>query len=118
MITDTYSAPMNPPDFEAAALDHLLRAPKAATGTTRFRAPLQDLATAVDAEQILIGLGWDDSRQVAATTSFDAITEDEPSFVLRDRAQLVLAGRDGHPWRDSTGVARALNIAATVLDEL
>jgi hypothetical protein len=114
-MTDAYRPPVNLADPHAAALDHLVRAPEAMTGM-RFRGLLQDLAAILDAEGALNGLGWPDARQVAATISFDAMVADDPSVTLRSRAQLVLARRDGQPWCDRTGVVRALNVAATVLD--
>jgi hypothetical protein len=40
----------------------------------------------------------------------------DPVVTLRGRAQLVLAGRDGQPWCDRTGVVGALNVATNVLD--
>jgi hypothetical protein len=114
MMTDPYRPPTDPPDPQAAALDHLVRAPEAA-GTNRFRAPLQDLAAILDAEGAFTVLGWPDARGVAAAISFDAITEDDPSEVLRDRARVLLAD-GGTDWDNPLGVARALTIAATVLD--
>lgn len=114
MTTDPYIAATDPPDPAAAALDHLVRPPEVMTGT-RFREPLQDLATALDVEAALAGLGWADARQVAATISFDAIVEDYPALVLRDRARVLLADGGGG-WDNPMGVVRALTVAATLLD--
>ncbi|MCV7289408.1 hypothetical protein H7J87_29180 [Mycolicibacterium wolinskyi] len=44
-----------------------------------------------------------------------AITEDDPAEVPRDRARVLLAGR-GADWDNPLGVARALTVAATLLD--
>jgi hypothetical protein len=49
MTTERYCAADNPPDLQAAALVHLVRAPEALTGM-RFRGPLQDLAAILDVE--------------------------------------------------------------------
>lgn len=53
---------------------------------------------------------------VAAAISFDAIIEDHPEVVLRDRARVLLGGDDGQCWDNPLGVTRALTVAATVLD--
>lgn len=110
-MTDTYLAPADPPDPCAAALHHLVRQPEAVTGT-RYRGPLQDLASLLDAEGVFTHLSWPDARTVAATIAFDAITEDHPEVVLRDRAR-VLAADD---WHDPGRVAHALTAAATVME--
>jgi hypothetical protein len=69
-MTITIGTP--PADPETAALDLLVGAAETATGTTAFRAVLQDLAGALHAEGALAGLAWGDARLVAAAVSFDA----------------------------------------------
>lgn len=108
--------PTDPADPVAAALDHLVRAPEAATGIIAFRDVLQDLAAILDAQGVFVGLGWRDARQAAAIIAFDAVTEQHPEAVLRDRARVLLAGDDRYAWGDGTTVARALTVAANVLD--
>ena len=111
MTVDPYCPPDNPADPRAAALEHLVRAP----GEPGVVAPLQDLATILDAEGVFTGLGWPDARAVAATVAFDALTEEDPELVLRDRAR-VLLDKGGSGWVNPEAVARALDIAANVLD--
>jgi hypothetical protein len=104
-----------PTDPETAALDLLVSAAEAATGSTAFRAVLQDLAGALHAESALAGLAWGDARLVAAAVSFDACTAADPVGSLRRRAAAVRAGRGPH-YVNSAGVAQALDVAATVLE--
>lgn len=112
MTTPTSTPPADP---ESAALDVLVQAAEAATGSTVFRAALQDLAGALDAEGALAGLAWVDARLVAAAVSFDACTAADPVGSLRRRAGAVRAGR-GPRCVDPAGIAQALDVAATVLD--
>ncbi len=63
------------------------------------------------------GLGWPDARAVAATVAFDALTEEDPELVLRDRAR-VLLDKGGSGWVNPEAVARALDIAANVLGSI
>ncbi|MES3638449.1 amino acid aminotransferase, partial [Mycobacterium intracellulare] len=58
-------------DPETAALELLVPAAETATGSTGFRAVLQDLAGLLHAEEALAGLAWVDARLVAAAVSFD-----------------------------------------------
>ena len=90
-MTITYDTP--PADPESAALDLLVDAAAAATGSTAFRDVLQDLAGALHAEGALAGLAWADARLVAAAVSFDACTAADPVGSLRGRAAVVRAGR-------------------------
>ncbi|NOQ58285.1 amino acid aminotransferase [Mycolicibacterium fortuitum] len=114
MTTNRYTAPAGPHDPVAAALDYLVHAPEVA-GAAQFCQPLQDLATVLDAEDAFTGLGWADAHRAAATIAFDAIAEENPDAVLRDRARVLLAeGCSG--WDDPQLVARAFRIAATILD--
>ncbi|OBC12618.1 amino acid aminotransferase [Mycobacterium sp. 852013-50091_SCH5140682] len=104
-----------PADPETAALDLIVHAAEAATGSTAFRAVLQDLAGALHAEGALASLAWADARLVAGAVSFDACTSADPVGSLRRRAAVVRAGR-GPGCVDPAGVAQALDVAATVLD--
>jgi hypothetical protein len=114
-MTTTTSTP--PTDRESAALDLLVQAAEDATGSTAFRAVLQDLAGALQVENALSGLAWADARLVAAAVSFDVCTAADPAGSLRRRAAAIRAGR-GPRCVDPAGVARALDVAATVLDVL
>jgi hypothetical protein len=104
-----------PTDPESAALELLVRSAETATGSTAFRAVLQDVAGALHAESALAGLAWFDARLIAAAVSFDACTAADPVGSLRRRAAAV---RTGHGPRcvDPAGIAQALDVAATVLD--
>lgn len=112
-MTITVNTPLTDP--ELAALDLLVRAAEDATGTTAFRAVLQDLAGALHAEGALSGLAWADARLVAAAVSFEMCTAGDPVRSLRRRATALRAGR-GPRCVDDAGVAQALDVAATVLD--
>jgi hypothetical protein len=104
-----------PTDPESAALDLLVRSAETATGSTAFRAVLQDLAGALHAEGALAGLAWSDARLVAAAVSFEACSAVDPVGALRRRSVTVRAGR-GPQCVNLGGVAQALDLAATVLD--
>jgi hypothetical protein len=112
-MTTTISTP--PTDPESAALDLLVRAAETATGSTEFRAMLQDLAGSLHAEGAFARLAWADARLVAAAVSFDAYTAADPVVSLRRRAAAVRAGR-GPGCADRACVAQALEVAATVLN--
>ena len=112
-MTTTIST--TPADPESAALDLIVDAAEAATGSTAFRAVLQDLAGALHVEAALAGLAWTDARLVAAAVSFDACTAADPVRSLRRRAAAVRTGR-GPRCVDPAGIAQALDVAATVLD--
>jgi hypothetical protein len=112
MATTTSTAPADP---ESAALDLLVQAAEAATGSTAFRAVLQDLAGLLQAEGALAGLVWVDARLVAAAVSFDVCTAADPVGSLRRRAAAVRAGR-GPRCANPVSIAQALDVAATVLD--
>ncbi|BCO57884.1 amino acid aminotransferase [Mycobacterium intracellulare] len=113
MTTTTIGTP--PADPESAALDLLVQAAEAATGSIAFRAVLQDLAGALHVEGALVGLAWVDARLVAAAVSFDVCTAADPVGSLRRRAAAVRAGR-GPRCVNPAGTAQALDVAATVLD--
>ena len=112
-MTTAISTP--PADPESAALDLLVRAAETATGSTAFRAVLQDFAGALHAEGAFAGLAWADAQLVAAAVSFDACTAADPVGSLRRRAAAVRAGRGPH-CVDPAGITHALDVAATVLD--
>ena len=112
MTTTTSAAPADP---ESAGLELLVQAAEDATGSSAFRAVLQDLAGLLHAEGALTGLGWVDARLVAAALSFDVCTAADPIASLRGRAAAVRAGR-GPRCVNPAGVAQALDVAATVLD--
>jgi hypothetical protein len=112
-MTITIDTP--PADPESAALDLLVRAAETATGSTAFRAVLQDLAGALQAEGALSGLAWSDARLVAAAVSFETCTAADPVESLRRRAAAVRSGR-GPRCVDPVGIAQALDVAATVLE--
>lgn len=103
-----------PTDPENAALDLLVDAAEAATGSAAFRAVLQDLAGALHAERALANLAWVDARLVAAAVSFDACTAADLAGSLRRRAAAVRAGR-GPRCADPAGNAGAPDVAANVL---
>jgi hypothetical protein len=84
-----------PADPESAALDLIVQAAEAATGSTAFRAVLQDLAGALHAEGALAGLTWRDARLVAAAISYDSCVVDDPARSLRSRSASLRAGRKG-----------------------
>lgn len=114
--TATYTPPTNPADPEAAALDLIVRATETATGSTAFRAVLQELAAALQAEGALAGLRWDDAKLAAAAIAFDVVMSPAPVRSLRTRAECVL---DGWPATvDQAATARALNTAASLVAEL
>jgi hypothetical protein len=112
MTTATSTTPADP---ESAALELIVQAAEAATGSSAFRAVLQDLAGALHVEGALAGLAWVDARLVAAAISYDACTAADPVGSLRLRAAAVRAGR-GPRCVDPGGVVQALDVAATVLD--
>lgn len=114
MTTTTSTAPADP---ESAGLELLVQAVEDATGSTAFRAVLQDLAGLLHAEGALSGLAWVDARLVAGTVSFDVCTATDPVGSLRRRAAAVRACR-GPRCVDPAGIAQALDVAATVLDVL
>lgn len=103
-----------PTDPESAALDLLVRVAEIATGSTAFRAVLQDVAGALHAEGALSGLAWSDARLVAGTVSFETCTAGDPVESLRRRAVAVRAGR-GPDCADRRGIAQALDVAALTL---
>jgi hypothetical protein len=112
-MTTTSTAPADP---ESAALDLLVQAAEDATGSTAFRAVLQDLAGLLHAEGALAGLEWMDARLVAAAVSFDVCTAADPVGSLRRRAAAMRSGRGRPRCVDPAGIAQALDVAATVLE--
>lgn len=102
-MTITVDTP--PTDPETAALDLIVQAAEDATGSTAFRAVLQDLAGLLHAENALSGLMWVDARPVAGTVSFEVCTATDPVGSLCRRAAVVRAGR-GARCVDPAGVGR------------
>lgn len=112
-MTTTYTPPIHPADPEAAALDLIVEAAEAATGSTAFRAVLQDVAGLLQVEGALTGLTWPDARLVAAAIAFDVVMSPSPARSLRTRANRIL---DGWPATvEEASVARALNTAAALV---
>lgn len=116
MTIATYTPPADPADAEAAALELIVEAAEAATGSPAFRGVLQELAAALQAEGVLAGLTWPDAKLVAAAISFDAVNSPRPARSLRTRADCVL---DGWPATvDRASVARALRTTADLVSAL
>jgi hypothetical protein len=115
-MTTTYDVPTNPADVEAAALELIVRMPGEVLHTpAEMIEVLQEFCGMLQLEGCFAGLCWADAKNIAAAVAFDAITRDDAADFLRNRARNVLAGTDNMPWENRDGVARALNIAATVL---
>ena len=93
-----------------------MRLPAMLLDSDSFTPVLQDYCSLLHAESAFAGLSWADARQIAAAVSFDACQHDDAAEVIRNRARNVLAGSDGMTWHKREGAARALNIAATVLN--
>lgn len=116
MTNSMYTPPADPPDVEVAALDLIVRAAEAATGSTAFRAALQDIAGQLQLERAFTGLAWADARLIAAAISIAACTQDDPAAALRGRAAAAATSSDGVAWCDRAATMRSLDIAAAVLD--
>ena len=99
-MTATIGTP--PTDPESAALELLVDAAEAATGSTAIRAVLQDLAGVLHVEEALSGLAWVDARLVAAAVSFDVCTAVD---LRSDRCVAV-------PPRSAPAAARAASTPA------
>jgi hypothetical protein len=112
MTTTTSTLPADP---ETAALNLLVDAAETATGSTAFRAVLQDLAGALSAEGALAGLAWADAQLATAAIAYDACMVDDPVRSLRSRAASL---RTGYRLRcaNPEGIAQALDVAAAVLE--
>ncbi|HEV7853885.1 MAG TPA: amino acid aminotransferase [Mycobacterium sp.] len=111
-MTITIDVPLADP--EAAALDLIVQAAETASGSTAFRAVLQDLAGAL--EGAFVGLVWDDARLAAAAIAYDACTEGDAVGSLRIRSASMRAGYWDRHCANPEGIAQALDVAATVLD--
>jgi hypothetical protein len=122
MTQAAYTVPDTPADPEAAALELIVRLPSSLSARLAVAAQnfglveiLQDYCSVLDAEGAFAGLSWSDAKQIAAAVSFDVVTREDAADFILNRARNVLAGTDNMPWQNRELVARALNIAATVL---
>ena len=77
---------------------------------------LAHLNSELDAAGVFTGLPIGDGDLLVAALSFDVCLRAEPARSMRTRASAVRAGQ--WPCEDRRGVARALDLAATVLDVL
>jgi hypothetical protein len=112
----TYTAPDNPADPEAAALELIVRMPgEVLHALAEMSEVLQEFCGMLQLEGCFAGLSWADAKNIAAAVAFDAVTRDDAADFIRNRARNVLAGTDTMGWQNRDGAARALNIAATVL---
>jgi hypothetical protein len=93
----TYAVPTNPADPESAALELIVQLPTRLLATHAFTPVLQDFCGLLHAESALVGLSWNDARQVWWRQSLDARQHDDAAPVLRARTRDVLAGSDGMP---------------------
>ena len=114
----TYTVPDDPPDPETAALELLVRMPElVGKGSPSVRAVLQEFAGLLQAENAFTGLSWHDAKHAAVAIVADSINCDDPARTLRRRARGALWRIDGMQWDDRHGTARALDIAADMLDK-
>jgi hypothetical protein len=102
---------MTPNDIETAALDRIVCLP---VGIKADRETRQRHCLALHIEGAFSGLSWPDAQMVADAVSFD-IGDDGGVKRLRSRARKVLGGWED--WDDRTSAVRALNLAATVLED-
>ncbi|BCP05884.1 amino acid aminotransferase [Mycobacterium sp. 5-140-3-2] len=115
-MTTTYTPPADPADPEAAALELIVEAAEAATGSAAFRAVLQELAGLLQVEGALAGLTWRDAKLAAAAIAFDVVMSPTPARSLRTRTNRIL---DEWPATvEQASVARALNTAAALVSGL
>lgn len=80
----------------------------------RTNAILADLNVELDAAGVLTGLPIGDGDLLVAALSFDVCLRADPAGSMRARASAVRAGR--WPCTDRVGVARALDIAAALIE--
>lgn len=114
----TYTVPDDPADPETAALELIVRIPGDMLGHDwPPRDALQDFASLLHAEGCFAGMSWHDARHAATAIIYDAINCDDAAAFLRGRTQRVLDGSDNMEWDDPVGMARALTIAAGLLDD-
>lgn len=117
MTQATSAHPTNPADIEAAALALICGVPDAVISEDALmRGCLQDIAGLCQLEGVFTKLAWPDANRVALAVVLDAVNSKDAAVSLRDRAQLLLSGRDEVMWVDPAEVVRALNVAARVLD--
>jgi hypothetical protein len=105
-----------PDDPEAAALDLIVCSTEVLADPV-VSAGVQEFAVLLEVEGAFTGMSWPDARRAATVIAFDAVLLVSKAVEsLRRRATEALAGDDGEPWEDREAVARALNIAAKVLE--
>lgn len=75
---------------------------------------LADLNFDLDSAGVFTGLPIDDGNLLVAALSFDVCLRADPARSMRARAAAVRAGR--WPCEDRTGVADALELAATLIE--
>jgi hypothetical protein len=98
-------------------LELIVRLPAMLLGRDSFTPVLQDYCS-LPCRKAFASLSWNDTRQIAAAVGFDVTQHEDAPDVMGDRARDVLAGIDGMTWQKPEGAERALNIAATVFDQL
>ena len=109
------TVPDNPADPEAAALELIVRVPTDVLGhDSPPRDVLQDFASLLHVEGCFAGLSWHDARHAA--TAIVVEKRDDAAEFLRGRAARACDGSDNMEWDDREAMARALTIAADILD--
>ncbi|HRD10517.1 MAG TPA: hypothetical protein PLI79_01515 [Mycobacterium sp.] len=112
----------NTPDSpaEAAALDLIVRVPMETLDVADkdlLLAALQELTALLHAEGAFTGLSAHDAEQAAGAIAMDfCLRRMGAAESLRARAAVVLGSPTDGPWDSPEGPARALTIAADVLD--
>lgn len=81
---------------------------------THTDAVLADLNADLDAAGVFTGLPIGDGDLLAAAPSFDVCLRADPGRSMRTRAAAVRAGR--WPCEDRAGIARALDMAAALIE--
>lgn len=104
---------------EAAALDMMVRVPMETLGLDAadmdlLLLALQELTALLHAEGAFTGLSWHDAERAAGAITMDfCLRKMGAAESLRSR---VAAVTDGSWWDSPEGAARALTIAADLLD--
>ncbi|CAA0096156.1 Uncharacterised protein [Mycolicibacterium vanbaalenii] len=81
---------------------------------THTKAILADLNSELDAAGVFTGLPIGDGDLLVAALSFDVCIRADPAHSMRTRAAAARA--DQWPGEDGAGVARALDLAATLIE--